>query len=368
MKCFYHGDLDGKASAFCVHAWVGIHEGNTPIPDNEFISIDYDMLFPFDSIDKDEQIWIVDFSLCPADMLTLLDITEDVTWIDHHKTAIEKINEWHDPDQRQRLLDVAGVRKVGEAACTLTFKYIHWWSGRGDAPFKPFIDHGYGPDTEIGVPRCLQLVADRDVWTWEFGDETRNFYAASQAYDTAPDSCFWWHCMDHELAAGACPGNVAGKKQGQVFWKLLMSQGSAINDYRMQFYGELATHIGFSTSLPDYGGHHPLPRGPFRSEDAVGYLSVFAVNAAHVSSDLFPDQVEEYDILSSFYHNGKQWTISLYSREDGPDVSVIAKRLGGGGHAHAAGFQCDELPYGCVYVKPGVELIETPIAHEVSSD
>lgn len=24
MKCFYHVDLDGKAAAFCVHAWVGI--------------------------------------------------------------------------------------------------------------------------------------------------------------------------------------------------------------------------------------------------------------------------------------------------------------------------------------------------------
>jgi nanoRNase/pAp phosphatase (c-di-AMP/oligoRNAs hydrolase) len=34
---------------------------------------------------------------------------------------------------------------------------------------------------------------------------------------------------------------------------------------------------------------------------------------------------------------------SLRSRDDGPDVSEIAKRFGGGGHEHAAGFRCSRL-------------------------
>ena len=33
MKCFYHGDLDGKAAGFCVHAWAGI-DGPHVLGDN----------------------------------------------------------------------------------------------------------------------------------------------------------------------------------------------------------------------------------------------------------------------------------------------------------------------------------------------
>jgi len=35
---------------------------------------------------------------------------------------------------------------------------------------------------------------------------------------------------------------------------------------------------------------------------------------------------------------------SLRSRDDGPDVSEIAREFGGGGHEHAAGFRCDIVP------------------------
>lgn len=37
------------------------------------------------------------------------------------------------------------------------------------------------------------------------------------------------------------------------------------------------------------------------------------------------------------------WRYHLYSRDDGPDVSEIAKSFGGGGHKHAAGFQHEDL-------------------------
>lgn len=36
---------------------------------------------------------------------------------------------------------------------------------------------------------------------------------------------------------------------------------------------------------------------------------------------------------------------SLRSRTDGPDVSAIARIYGGGGHQHAAGFRCAQLPF-----------------------
>jgi nanoRNase/pAp phosphatase (c-di-AMP/oligoRNAs hydrolase) len=41
--------------------------------------------------------------------------------------------------------------------------------------------------------------------------------------------------------------------------------------------------------------------------------------------------------------DGSQYTVSLYSETI--DVSVIAKKHGGGGHKGAAGFVCPKLPF-----------------------
>jgi nanoRNase/pAp phosphatase (c-di-AMP/oligoRNAs hydrolase) len=54
-----------------------------------------------------------------------------------------------------------------------------------------------------------------------------------------------------------------------------------------------------------------------------------------------PDDV---DICCQYYHNGDVFTISLYSKKGGVDVSAICKSFGGGGHAGAAGFTSKELP------------------------
>ena len=85
MKCFHHGDADGKCAAF----WVS--ERFPHMTANDFILIDYGMDIDwFYKFEKDEPIIIVDFSFEPEDMRKILTKTTNVTWIDHHKSAIEK--------------------------------------------------------------------------------------------------------------------------------------------------------------------------------------------------------------------------------------------------------------------------------------
>ena len=83
MKCFYHTDMDGKcAGAIVFKAQHG---------EGEYLPINYKDDFPFDKIQRDEEVIIVDFSLQnDGDWEKLLEITQDIIWIDHHKTAIEK--------------------------------------------------------------------------------------------------------------------------------------------------------------------------------------------------------------------------------------------------------------------------------------
>lgn len=316
MKCFYHNDLDGHASAFIVYAWVGIkdHDNDGIMQQAEFIEINYGMPFPFNKIEPNEQVWIVDYSIEPSEMLKLWEITKDVTWIDHHKTAIDKYKDF--PHY------IKGIRKDGEAGCVLTWKYVHWWSGRGSDEVYVGDENVAGAKT-YPIPRCILLTGDRDVWMWKYGDETRFFFSGSQLHNTKPDSDFWWKCMDHEIEDAPGTGNKQARERGEVFRQKLLDAGKVIEDYKKSSDEGINASLGYETTFEGY--------------------KCWAINRGRISSDRCGDRSKKYDILLPYYHDGKQWTVSLYSEK--VDVSEIAKRYGGGGHKGASGFQCKELPF-----------------------
>lgn len=310
MKCFYHNDLDGEASAFCVGTWAGIsgpHDNS-----NCMHKITYGDKFPFEIILPGEQVWIVDYSIQPEEMERLLSITEKVTWIDHHKTAIEKYENF--PHK------IRGIRKDGEAGCVLTWKYLHWYTSRGEGE----IDTTKKCPEGLEVPRMIQLVGDRDIWKWEFGDETKHFFSGSGIHDTSPDSDFWLKCMEHEVNDLPLPntGNRDARIRGEKFWKRLLRDGETIEKYKAQIDRSINS-IGFDCEFEGY--------------------KCFIINRPRCASNRLGDRIEKYDIVMPFYFDGKKYTISLYSNK--VDVSLIAKKYGGGGHKGAAGFQCKELPF-----------------------
>ena len=128
MKCFYHNDADGKCSGFWVNFAVKL---SNDYQDNSFIEMTYAKPFPMTSIRKDEQIYIVDFSISPDEMRQLLKITKNVTWIDHHKTAIEKYQDFEH--------EIRGIRYDGIAACMLTYCYIKHMTSNGEGDIEPFM-------------------------------------------------------------------------------------------------------------------------------------------------------------------------------------------------------------------------------------
>ena len=283
MKCFYHDDMDGKAAAFVVS--IVARTQRPAGTDCEFIAMDYGKPFPAEAIADGEEVWIVDFSIEPAVMDELLAITEHVVWIDHHKTAIEKY--YHYTNWRP-----GSVYRIGEdAGCVLTWRYCF--------PDKP-------------LPRAIELVGDRDVWKWEFGQETANFYAGASMMDTDPTSDFWRHMLN----------------DSHQFIRVL-DQGGIINAYTARHNASLFKRIGFVAYMVD--GNKKMYR-------------CLCMNVCGTGSEVFGDgAIDEHAILSTFYWDGTQFTVSLYSNQI--DVSEIAKLHGGGGHAGASGFQCNELPY-----------------------
>ena len=304
MICFFHADLDGRMSAAIVHGWAGIKDSARKA---EFIEMDYAKPVPLDKVRPNEQVWIVDFSFSLEDMKRLLEITKDVTWIDHHVTAIERFKDWP--------YKIRGIRQSGTAACVLTWKYMHWWTSRGEGAEN--FGAGCGPGLEI--PRAVAMIGDYDAWLHQIPDSTA-FYEGCKLLDSTPGSTDMWNLMTGEADGVYGDGTPLPKRDvcGSVIEK-----GKAAIAYRDAYCKEMCDAYGFESEI--YG------------------IKCWVTNIFKFGSLGFAGRMEQYPICVGCVYDGNRWTISLYSTT--VDVSVICKSHGGGGHKGAAGFVATELPF-----------------------
>lgn len=280
MKCFYHGaDCDGRLSAYLVYRYAEINDGY-PV---EFTPMNYGKEFPFESINQSETVYIVDYSILPDEMRRLLDITSDVIWIDHHASAIKRYEEFP--------YEIKGIRYDGIAACMLTYCYLKRLNLL---------------DTEK-APMYIQYIADYDVWTFKYGQDTKAFEMGVQLFDQDP------------LSADSIWRNLEVGFTEE--WRII-SKGRIILQYQDNWAKEYCEHVGYEY---EFEGH-----------------KCFVMNLAMISSDYFKSiDSNEYDMFIGFSYNGKTWNYSLRSGKI--DCSQIAMRYGGGGHRGAAGFSTDKF-------------------------
>ncbi len=126
------------------------------------IESDYDeQPIPWDQIATTEQVYVLDFSFPVADMQKMA-AGRQLTWIDHHKSALAELNDVAG--------DWPGIRDLSEAACVLTWKYFF--------PQRP-------------VPRAIILIGDRDIWRWAEVD-TGAFTEGLHVRDTHAENDALW--------------------------------------------------------------------------------------------------------------------------------------------------------------------------------
>lgn len=291
MKCFHHNDLDGRCAGYWVNKWAYRDDPYGEEP--ELFEIDYKDTFPMDKIRKNELVYIVDFSILPEQMTELLQITNNVVWIDHHESAIKR---YKDFDTSQ----IRGIQKVGVAGCVLTYIYLFELTDRG----RPGKQKKFEDAMITKVPMFTRLIGDRDIWAWVFEERTAKFCAGMLVYDTDPTSEIWEDAMKDT--------------------KPIEATGEVVLAYQHVHNQEMLKAYAFET---EFEGHKCI-----------------ACNVGRVSSQFFSDLANKYDIMMPFVFDGNVFTVSLYTVK-GIDVSEIAEKYGGGGHKQAAGFNCKELPF-----------------------
>jgi len=297
MKCFYHNDMDGRCAAAMVHSWVGVRDMLAPV---EFIEMDYARTVDLKTIRPQEQIWIVDFSFKPEVMVQILAITQDVTWIDHHGTAIDAY------DKNNLMSSLRGVRRVGESGSLLTWKYIHWYTARGNGPIVMRDDAPEG----LEAPDVVRLVNDYDIWARKI-KESNAFMEGVKLRKHGPEDEFWFDLWSEH--------GFDGRIQN------IIHDGEIAAQYRTMYCDEINTSFGFECEIE---GHRS-----------------WVCNVYKFGSLAYGDRIMQYDICVGCIFDGVKWTVSLYSEKADIDVSVICKKHGGGGHKGAAGFVCNELPF-----------------------
>lgn len=246
----------------------------------KFIAMDYAKTIDFKKVVlTSEPVIIVDFSLKPEAMNDLFLVTKDVTWIDHHATA---------KNYPYQYLD--GLRNFEDkamAGCELTWYY-------------------YFPYAQM--PRSVQLIGDYDKWALKFQPECFQFYEGMKLIENEPLSFIWDELLD----------TAYYKKVTEI-----IESGKTAIKYRDSYCQGLCNSYGYETEIDGN--------------------KAYACNQYMFGSGGFVEKFQKYPICLAYIHDGKKFTVSLYSTT--VDVSVIAKNHGGGGHKGAAGFVCESLPF-----------------------
>ena len=298
MKVFYHNDNDGKCSAALVYRHYNVDPPDvaSEIPIG-FNKMDYGMRFTLEDISKDERVYILDYSIEVNEMKELLNITSNVVWCDHHKTAIEKYDDFLNGLVRNQQI-IEGGRNINYAGCELTWFHFH----KNDP-----------------IPEFVKYIADRDLWKWKYGDLTKHFNDGLILRNTTPSSEIW---NDKYVDAVIQEGDVVSRAKLVLSLEQLEERG-----FWITFHG----YNCFAINSDIIRGSEYLEM----SEPDADIWMVFKLNRSALNPNLF---------------NELYFTVSLYTKKPEIDVSKIAmnymfKGKIGGGHKGASGFQSKGLDF-----------------------
>jgi len=254
-------------------------------PEVKLRGIDYGQQFPWEEVEPGETVFMVDFTLQPFEDMARLIKYADVIWLDHHIAAIRERDAWGE------LLTYYGEQEVGLAGCELTWNYLY--------PNKT-------------MPMAVYHTGRFDVWDHSH-EYTLPFQSGLKLYNSNPNNNELW---DELLEPG----------ENKLFYEIL-DKGCVVLDYITADNEKYVAACAFETSFEGY--------------------RALVVNKMLTNSQLFDSMFEESncDFMVTFGWQRGKWLVSLYSPEGGVDVSVIAVKYGGGGHANASGFRAKRLPF-----------------------
>lgn len=332
--CLYHRvDMDGKCSGAIVN-YTNKHINRSNI---WFIGCNYEKDFSIMEIlqtfPNTKEIYIVDYSITPEDAIIVLNRNISIIWCDHHKTAIEAYEKhpdfeyiepstWDDPDIKE-------IKYKHNDNFTGVVSYK--WSGAGliYIVLQPLlVAANVDPIIISNIASIAHLVSIYDTWNHTNIEHWNMAYAfnnGTRLYNLNPTENKW-----DEIFKDI---NIVSRiiSEGEIVIKITDIQNKITAD---AYCGTL-----------NWEGYN------FCTINKLG-------NSNMVNSAFNPST---HDAVLCFMYSPKEgvFKVSMYSNDklseeqkEHLDLSQIAVKYNGGGHKHACGFSCVELPFKLQDIKP----------------
>ena len=170
------------------------------------------------------------------------------------------------------------------------------------------------------MPLFLQCIQDRDIWTWIVPESKYFCDGFYQLFYTAESFQEKLRFFDEMYEPLDVNGKLSREKFnyyytiGEVLYKIKMSSVKKIVKHSEPIKVQIGTdsyNVSFFNCTTDYASD----------------LGNYAVSETDC----------DFAVLWSYDHEDEQYRYSLRSIDTKVDISVIAKRFGGGGHRNAAG-------------------------------
>lgn len=325
---FHDCDLDGWMSAAIVKHWFINYNMNCKIndeyytanervitnkPDNTLHFIGYNYGQPIPDLSEYDQVIMCDISFPKQEMGKLLTkLNGNLIWIDHHISAINDNKELMSVDT------LYGLRDTKFAACELTWKYFF--------PNDP-------------MPEIVRLLGMYDSFRHKGTDEETKVlefqYGARQCISNYEEAYNYLH-IHIEASKGAMLSfdiSIDG----------ILNKGKTIHQYLCTEAKQVYKN-GFEIGLIEPIKDLSIGTGTYIPTRKFICINKERFNPINFGIDYHADG---YDGAACFHYDGvaELWRFSLYNDNGEVDCSAIAKQFGGGGHAGASGFICNDVTF-----------------------
>lgn len=302
---YHRADLDGVLSGVIADHFLAKDPNNNITA----IGCDYGDNLKKLTLEQYEKIYVLDFS--DEWLLSHPAHSKKVVWIDHHKSAIDK-------GYKVMQYCVNGV-----AACRLTYQFFtnkNWSFLESDMAYFNRV---------VTEPFIVTLAGEYDIW--DLTSPLAKFFNKSITNLSFEHVKFVFESLK----------NIDRKENGLKYKEY---------DRKFIFYKEYDRKFIFSHNSEDFKTLQYLIN---KGEGVIEYirsteqscqsvpvelfgLKGFAYNT-HIRTSDIAKQKGDFTMVWN-YQGGDKIKVSLYSQTK--DVSVIAVKMGGGGHSGVCGFQC----------------------------
>jgi len=298
IECFviYHSaDMDGFGSGaqFRYYAENYLNKQPIMIPHNHDESIDW-----YNDIEEHDIVLMGDIAI-PKENMNWLAQNTDFQWFDHHISSINEMND----------ISIKGTRNTKISATGLIFEYL----------LEPRMSNMH-PNTV----KIIELISDYDNWNEsKYGKEEYKrtpmaFNVFTSSINLKPDT-----------------------PDGYNRWVEIFEKGS-IDGMSVE---EMIDKGRYLQAFQDKKNAGTVKNNAFEIEfEGYRAIACFGVHGSQAFDAVYDEN--KHDIMISItVSNKKEYNISLYTTKDDVDVSLIAKKHGGGGHKGSSGFSSKSIDY-----------------------